>query len=89
MVSHKALLSQPMESGKATPFSPYLFLLCAKGMLALLRKAKVDEKLKGSVRVDMGQKYRIYFLRTIAYCFVKQKGWSPRGVVRTIIGAKN
>ena len=54
------------------PLSPYLFLLCAEGLSAVLRKAERESLLKGFPFVGVVHGSHTCSLRMIVLCFVEQ-----------------
>ena len=47
------------------PLSPFLFLLCVEGLLALLHKASMRKELNGVATSAKGQEFHTYSLRMI------------------------
>ena len=69
----KGFISHSRGIKQGDPFSPYLFLLCAKGLLALLRKAEENRSLKGVLLANMGYVFHTFCFLMIVYYFAKQQ----------------
>ena len=53
------------------PLSPYLFLFCAEGLSAMIRKTEEARNLKGILSSDGGSAYPTFFLQIIVSSFPK------------------
>lgn len=60
------------------PLSPYLFLSCAKGLLALIRRAKETRSIHGILSSAQGVGILVSFLQMIAFYFVMPLWGSAR-----------
>ena len=69
----KGFISYSRGIKQGDPFSPYLFLLCAEGLLALLRKAEENRSLKGVLLANMGYVFHTFCFLMIVYYFAKQQ----------------
>ena len=60
----EVILNLQGELDKGTPFSPYLFLICSKGLNGLIKKVVVGGKIKGSSLCKNGpQISHLFFCR--------------------------
>ena len=61
------------------PLSPYLFLLCAEGLSALLRKADFDREITGVAISQRGPKVSHLFFVDDCLLFCKASLWLSHG----------
>ena len=89
-VSYSVLLNGPLVGNikpsrglrQGDPLSPYLFLLCARGLQCLLQKAKVNGSIKGVAICRNGPRishlFYFLFIQMTVYCFARLQKWSVR-----------
>lgn len=64
---------KPRGIKQGDPLSPYLFLICAEGLSAMLRNAEEQRRIQSILSCRGGVNILIYCLQTIAYYSAKQR----------------